>query len=395
MADIFQRLYNFVVVFTFFLVAAIFACHIWLIAQDRLHGNQIQSRYHNDGIDSSDVIKRSARISEWRITDLRAIDNQRIYMHETTGYGDLTARQCCAAESAAKNNPDRQIQLFVSRRELDDEQQQKLMNVSSPSPWLTVLQHYPNVEVIFYDEAEYFNDTSLENWYMDGQWQQYHQEAIQLSDYVRAISIFRGGGLFLDMDSVLTLKPLIEPRWTNFFVVKTNDRVAHQTTSSNKIFHLVHGHHLIDILIFKLDEGSNNPLMEPFAVALDASLARICNFVRKGILDPGNNQCLDVRLNEERDVFLPPLDTLLSRRSFAHLKENGGSVNIQSLQQVVRTVVEAQEGVLMTWDSMAALLQQNKTFFESPGMSLSGKAVLSMLIAENCPLTAAQEKNFF
>ncbi|KAI9558761.1 hypothetical protein GHT06_015550 [Daphnia sinensis] len=388
-----MRLYNFLVVFTLFLVATIFACHIWLIAQDRFHGIRFNSG-HYKGIHSREVTKGSARISQWRITELRAIDSQRIYMHETTGYGDLTARQCCAVEAAAKNNPNRQVHLFVSRSELDDEQQQKLTNSSNPSPWLTVMQHYPNVEVIFYDEAEYFNDTTLETWYMENQWQDDQQEA-HLSDYVRAVSLFRGGGLFLDIDAVLTLKPLNEPRWTNFFVVKSNDRITLQTTSSSKIFHLVHGHHLIDMLIFKLVEASNSPQTEPFEVALDASLARICNFERKGLLDPGHNQCLDVRLKEERDVFLPPLDTLLSRRSFSRLKENGGSINLQSLQQVVRTVVEAQEGVLMTWDAMAALLQQNKTFFESSGFSVSSKMVLSMLIADNCPITAAQEKIFF
>ncbi|KZS17600.1 Uncharacterized protein APZ42_016515 [Daphnia magna] len=390
-----MRLYNFLVVFTLLLVATIFTCHIWLITQDRLHGIRFNSGQYKAGIHSREVTKGSARISQWRITELRAIDSERIYMHETTGYGDLTARQCCAVESAAKNNPNRQVQLFVSRGELDDEQQQKLINGSNPSPWLTVLQHYPNVEVIFYDEAEYFNDTTLEIWYMEDQWENNRQQETHLSDYVRAVSLFRGGGLFLDINSVLTLKPLNEPRWTNFFVVKSNDRIAHQTTSSNKMFHLVHGHHLIDMLIFKLVEASGSPHPEPFEVAIDASLARICNFERKGLLNPGNNQCLDVRLNEERDVFLPPLDTLLSRRSFTHLKENGGSINLQSLQQVVRTVVEAQEGVLMTWDAMAALLQQNKTFFESSGFSVSSKMVLSMLIADNCPVTAAQEKIFF
>jgi hypothetical protein len=58
-------------------------------------------------------------------------------------------------------------------------------------------------------------------------------------------------------------------------------------------------------------------------------------------------------------------------------------------------VVDAQEAVLMTWDSIATILHRNKTFFESPGyFSVTGKTLLSTLIAENCPLTAARETNF-
>ena len=315
-------------------------------------------------------------------------------MHDTTGYGDLNARQCCSVESAAKNNPNRQIQLFVSRRELNDEQQQKLLDTnSSLTPWQTVLQHYPNVEVISYDEAEYFNDTTLEPWYMEGQWQQNHQPEYYLAEYVRAMSLFRGGGLYLDLHSVLSLKPLTGTKWQNFFVVRRNDRVDYKTSTSSKIFHLIHGHHLIDMLVFKLVEAGDEQQAEPFATALDASLERICNFKDNGLLDPGNNQCVDVRLNEERDVFLQPLDTLFSKRSFSQLKENGG-VNEQSVKQLVKTVVDAQEAVVMTWDSIATILHRNKTFFEFPGLSVTGKILLSMLIAENCPLTAARETNF-
>ena len=377
------------------------ASHIWLFVQDRLqHGSQpIFGRHSSDGTTLQETTNGSssrAHISQWKITELRAIDSQRIYMHETTGYGDLNARQSCSVESAAKNNPNRQIQLFVSRRELTDEQQQKLLdnNSSSLSPWQTVLQHYPNVEVISYDEAEYFNDTTLNRWYMKDQWQRNRQPEMFLSEYVRAMSLFRGGGLFLDMDSVLTLKPLTGSKWQNFFVLRRDDREEYETSTTNKIFHLIHGHHLIDMLIQKLYEAAGDVRQaDPFATALDASLERICNFKDNGLLDPGNNQCVDVRLNEERDVFLQPLDTLFSKRSLSRLKEYG-EINEQSVKQLVKTVVDAQEPVLMTWASMAAVLQRNKTFFETPGLSVTGKTLLSILIADNCPLTTAREKNF-
>ena len=378
------------------------ASHIWLFVQDRLqHGSQpIFGRRSSDGttlqVTTNDSSSSRAHISQWKITELRAIDSQRIYMHETTGYGDLNARQSCSVESAAKNNPNRQIQLFVSRRELTDEQQNKLLdnNSSSLSPWQTVLQHYPNVEVISYDEAEYFNDTTLNRWYMKDQWQRNRQPEMFLSEYVRAMSLFRGGGLFLDMDSVLTLKPLTGSKWQNFFVLRRDDREEYETSTTNRIFHLIHGHHLIDMLIQKLYEAAGDVRQaDPFATALDASLELICNFKDNGLLDPGNNQCVDVRLNEERDVFLQPLDTLFSKRSLSRLKEYG-EINEQSVKQLVKTVVDAQEPVLMTWASMAAVLQRNKTFFETPGLSVTGKTLLSILIADNCPLTTAREKIF-
>lgn len=87
------------------------------------------------------------------------IDNRRIYFHETSGKDHLNVRQCCAVESAARHNPNRPVQIFLQTDKL---------NYSSPC--LSVLEEYSNVVAILLNETEYFANTPLEKWYVDGEW---------------------------------------------------------------------------------------------------------------------------------------------------------------------------------------------------------------------------------
>lgn len=75
-------------------------------------------------------------------------ENNRIFFHETTGRNILNLRQLCAVESAAKENPDRPVQLFMQSNDVDE-----------ASPVIPVLSNYPNVAVILLNATEYFSGT--------------------------------------------------------------------------------------------------------------------------------------------------------------------------------------------------------------------------------------------
>ena len=54
--------------------------------------------------------KRNQTLSSWENSILS--NSGRIYFHETSGQNNVNLRQLCAVESAAKENPDRSVQLF-------------------------------------------------------------------------------------------------------------------------------------------------------------------------------------------------------------------------------------------------------------------------------------------
>lgn len=99
---------------------------------------------------------RNVRIKKWTADSTNEHSNRRIFFHETSGRSRLTLRQCCAVESAAKNNPTRPVELYLSVDQLLDFDQIKAC--------VTVLDNYPNVDIFLVDNDEYFKGTVLENW---------------------------------------------------------------------------------------------------------------------------------------------------------------------------------------------------------------------------------------
>lgn len=353
-----QRFYRIAQLITATSVALALSCHLWIaifppgdsensvnVPKDQSKGNTAES---------------TLKIVQWRQGYLEAIDNRRIVMHETSGRGCLTVRQSCAVESAAKHNPDRPVQLLM--------RQLSTGNESQSDTWLTVLRHYNNVEIIqLLDESQYFNNTALFSWYLASISHQGPQDRSLFSEYFRSVSLFRGGGLLLDLDNIITIKPLDWWKWNNFFVIKRDDNNSVHWRVNVKMLHLLHGHHLIDEIIlnmanFDLKEASNGRTM---AAAIEASVKRIC-----GLNEPGGhfeNRCLDVRLVNEDDVFLP---SFLFRRAFENEKD------------MVKKAVESHAAAFVTWDSIAMM----KRHFQD--------SVCSSLLAEHCPFTIRYSQQF-
>ena len=201
-------------------------------------------------------------IFKWS-SSLQTVDNHRIFFHETSGRQSLNLRQNCAVESAAKENPSRSVQLFLAIEKL---------NYSDT--WLSVLRQYDNIQVILINETEYFAQSPLESWYREGVWRKSPFQKEHLADYIRMLSLFKGGGLYMDLDFI-TLKPLDEKILWNFFPFPKADR----SRLTNSIFHLQHGHRLIEEILRKLAASYYlNEYDEHGPILVTEALTSVCGF---------------------------------------------------------------------------------------------------------------------
>ena len=212
----------------------------------------------------------SPNIINWtRPNATNASNNDRIFFHETSGRMELSFRQCCAVESAALHNPRRPIQVFF--------QPQSNTNFNSSSAWFQVLNQYPNVQVILIDDEElYFRDSPLEDLYHKGQWRDSRWRVQHMSDYIRILSLYKEGGMYLDLD-VLTLKPYDGPSFRNFVTVpggRENEEIV-----TNSMLHMNRGLELIDtILKIQAEEYDPDEYIFNGPEALTGALYRMkCN----------------------------------------------------------------------------------------------------------------------
>jgi len=250
---------------------------------------------------SNDVTK--FRIFKWADTDWDDDDiisnNKRIFFHETSGRNDLDVRQTCAVESAALHNPQRPIQLFVL----------STADVNETDPWLQVLSQYSNVDVIVVDDEEaYYRDTPLENWFLQGEWRESYYQIVHKSDYMRMLTLSRGGGMYMDLDYI-TLRPL-EPYelLSNFFLIESAD----MKLLSNSVVHLERGHRLIDAIIERLVKYYRPDDYIWHGPSLVSNvMSKKCN-VKRG--QPNSNDCTDVRLLPHH--FFHPVPTTHWQKTF-------------------------------------------------------------------------------
>ncbi|XP_057367573.1 lactosylceramide 4-alpha-galactosyltransferase-like [Daphnia carinata] len=267
-------------VVTVFTLTAFLYVTLWLTQ----NGHDEQLRARNLGL-KINIIKWSAG-GETERSD----SNRRIFFHETSGRSDLSLRQTCAVESAAKHNPDRPVQVFMTADRLE-----------YSSPWLEVLQHYANVTIVVMDMKSYFASTPLERWYNEGEWRASIHKIVHLSDYVRVLTLLKGGGMYMDLDYV-TIKRLDEELLWNFLLFETAD----MKLVTNSVLHLERGHRLIGEMIQRLVKYYDaNEYMWHGPSMVSTVMSRTCA-VKRG--QPDSNNCTDVRLLPH-DYFAPISNT--------------------------------------------------------------------------------------
>ncbi|XP_071639750.1 lactosylceramide 4-alpha-galactosyltransferase-like isoform X2 [Temnothorax longispinosus] len=122
-----------------------------------------------------------------------------IFFHETSCFGEegliLNARQACAVESAARMNPSMTVYLlFVSKSEFSNSTREIVRH----------LFNYPNVRIRHIDPQRYVKDTPLDAWYTSGVLRKSHWPVSHMSDMLRYLTLWKYGGIYLDLDVVVT-----------------------------------------------------------------------------------------------------------------------------------------------------------------------------------------------
>lgn len=321
----------------------------------------------------------------------RIPDNKRIFFHETSGRKKLSMRQSCAVESAAKHNPERPVQIFMLTKTFNqsnenDENTSTFSGSNSDQElreidnlWQDdVLLRLPNIEIIVLDEEQYFKNSPFEEWYekkdvsnrllhyvkknkfysftLKTQWKKSPYSTVHLSDYIRMLSLWREGGLYLDLD-VLTLKPLSDYILFNFFVLEDKNN----TIIPNSVFHLETGHRFVDIIVKHLSEEYDPYDWAFHGPSVTTALFRDnCGFLENQ--SPLTNQCEDVRL--------------LPYYSFFPLVPEKYDLMIQPFTKESIYLLNNSWGIHM-WNS------KSKHDF----LDMDSDQFFSVLAYQNCPLT--------
>ncbi|XP_031634984.1 lactosylceramide 4-alpha-galactosyltransferase-like [Contarinia nasturtii] len=107
-----------------------------------------------------------------------------------------STKQACAIESAAKWNPNRTILVtFTSKVGYS-------LN-SSVSPIIAALNAYPNIYFRNVDLTRYSIQTPMEHWFQNDQLFLSQYLNSHTSDFLRYASMFKFGGIYLDLDVVV------------------------------------------------------------------------------------------------------------------------------------------------------------------------------------------------
>ncbi len=316
------------------------------------------------------MIKADFPIKRWESYDGISTEdtNRRIFFHETSGRTNLSIIQCCAIESAAKHNPNRPIQLFLRPpKHCIANSFTGLDSYFKNLVWLEVLSQYPSVSVILLNEKKYFDGTPLENWYRRKEWRQSKFEMAHLSDYIRILTLHKGGGLYLDMD-ILTLQPYEGNMFTNFLVYGS-DRKDHL---SNGAMHLKKGHWLSDKLVRLLSkEYDPDSYIYNGPDAVTEVVNRVCGLVSDNL---NSNQCSDIRILQDNLFY--PVPSIISNILF---QKNVNEKDLHILNNINKSYA------LHLWNSLSRMQEP---------LDIYSNQIVAILARENCPQTVARARDF-
>ena len=270
-------------------------------------------------------------------------NSRRIFFHETSGRGCLSFRQSCTIESAAKHNPLRPIELYISADRIND-----------TKPWLGMLRRYGNVAVKLVNNDQFFRASPFRAWYDKGEWRNSRFKTAHISDYIRLISLYESGGFYLDLDYVV-LKPLDEKSLHNFLLVEGMD--AKQL--NNGVIHFEARHRLVKELIkFLAAEYDPDDYYLHGPTALTHIYHKLCA-----------SSCADVKV--------------LSHNYFCPIGPPFWHLYFEDSSKYSLSLLNNSYGVHM-WNFLSA----NET------IRIGTKQMYAVLAAEHCPVTASHYDDF-
>ncbi|EDW29195.1 GL19577 [Drosophila persimilis] len=161
----------------------------------------------------------------------RPTPGRSIFFHETSCHQaenkkykllELTARQACAIESAALHNPN--FQVFVLFAGPTYRPSPKGRNNSNQQPLVDAILSYSNVHLRNLNLWRYAAGTPIEEWLKDGSLFRSRYLFSHISDFLRYLTLYRYGGLYLDMDVVVLQK--MEDVPPNYTGAESNTHLA-------------------------------------------------------------------------------------------------------------------------------------------------------------------------
>uniref|UniRef100_A0A6P7G2T5 Lactosylceramide 4-alpha-galactosyltransferase-like isoform X2 n=2 Tax=Diabrotica virgifera virgifera TaxID=50390 RepID=A0A6P7G2T5_DIAVI len=232
------------------------------------------------------------------ISDSHPRKDKSIFFHESSCksyYNNkifINARQACAVESAATLNPNLDIYLLYSSPGIfkyDGHESDDL---------LEAILSYENVHVMHVDFERYIEGTPLESLYKHGKIEQSSYAISHASDILRFLSLWKYGGIYLDLDTI-SIKTL-EGLPLNFAGLETNVSVNSAILSFNSSDY---GHVLAEKCIMDLKRNFNGRLWANNGPGVITRLIRsICGVEKRQAIQA--NTCHGFRLFSE-SAFYP------------------------------------------------------------------------------------------
>ena len=127
-----------------------------------------------------------------------------IFFVETSGKTRLEPKEICSIESAAKNNPDKNVYVVMTS---------PVMEFQNHSAASAVSKRYPNLHFRHVDAHSFISDSILRDIWKEGLIQRSKFFVSHFSDVMRFLLLHKFGGTYLDMDQIV-LKSL--PDLPNF-----------------------------------------------------------------------------------------------------------------------------------------------------------------------------------
>ncbi|KAG5876026.1 hypothetical protein JTB14_009815 [Gonioctena quinquepunctata] len=147
------------------------------------------------------------RLQTESLPDISTVNPQRdksIFFHETScksfikGRITIEARQACAVESAAKMNPNFDVYLlFTSPGVLR-------FDGDESDRFLKALLSYKNIKIMHLDYGKYIDGTPVEHLFESGSIENSDYAMSHASDVLRYLTLWKFGGIYLDLDVIVT-----------------------------------------------------------------------------------------------------------------------------------------------------------------------------------------------
>ncbi|XP_072931651.1 lactosylceramide 4-alpha-galactosyltransferase-like [Epargyreus clarus] len=117
-----------------------------------------------------------------------------IFFHETSCEGNLTSRQACAIESAARAHHDWYIHVLFSS---------PISKAALKDGSIKELQTFKNVKLMRVNIKDYAVGTPLEEFVLEGSLNKSEWRVEHTSDVLRYLTLYKWGGVYMDLDVVV------------------------------------------------------------------------------------------------------------------------------------------------------------------------------------------------